>query len=353
LQAERETARQSADEAEASLRSQVEQLTGEREELTTALQASREASASTADTEERLAELTRKFELAVQDAREQKRRNAELEEELASRPASDGSEPAELIAVRSERDRLAERVVELESREPEPVGAGSPDDQVDELQQRFEMAVEDLRDYKLRCSEMEEELAGIRNGGAVAMPASPTGGSLDWEAQKKLLMDGMGGDDESAVEALSEEEQQERLSLQEAIERTERIVADKDRLIAQLERELDEQRSRATEAAQAAANEALSDLLDEDEVIRAERRRLTELQAEWSDKLRQAEIDVSLQRATLARERTELDEKCERFSKQKERFEREIGVAGADEKSGQPSRDRWLSKLGLTRRDEQ
>jgi hypothetical protein len=65
------------------------------------------------------------------------------------------------------------------------------------------------------------------------------------------------------------------------------------------------QQSFITEVA-AADPDAISQVLDQDEVIRTERERLQKLQDEWREKLREMEVQTSLDRAKLARERNEM-----------------------------------------------
>ena len=88
--------------------------------------------------------------------------------------------------------------------------------------------------------------------------------------------------------------------------------------------------------------------MDGDSAVQQERERLKELQEQWQEKLRQAEIDLSLQRAKLARDRAELDERI-RLA--------ESALAGGPVASGPADRQkrsahgRWLARLGLTDAD--
>ena len=54
---------------------------------------------------------------------------------------------------------------------------------------------------------------------------------------------------------------------------------------------------------------AIAELLNTDELIRVERENLTRLQEELQQKLRQAEIEVSLERARLSRERVAMEDR--------------------------------------------
>jgi hypothetical protein len=92
---------------------------------------------------------------------------------------------------------------------------------------------------------------------------------------------------------------------------------------------------------------ALSGLLDSDEIIRQQRERLAELQAEWEEKMRRAEIDISMERAKLARERAELEEGRRSLEDQLQ-IQRPANADSSDSTNpASPPRGRWLSRLGL------
>ena len=72
--------------------------------------------------------------------------------------------------------------------------------------------------------------------------------------------------------------------------------------------------------------------------------KLETMQEEWREKLRKAEIDISVERAKIARERAELEEKIQTLSQARISDE-------TDEDDGEngkkPKRSRWLARLGL------
>lgn len=100
--------------------------------------------------------------------------------------------------------------------------------------------------------------------------------------------------------------------------------------IAELRRQL-EMYQQAAEATNA---------VDKDELVVQERDRLRQLQEEWQEKLRKAEIDISIERAKLARERTRLEEQLQTL--QQGRSEN-----AADDPTGKAGKNRWLARLGL------
>ena len=107
---------------------------------------------------EEQAKAQRKFELALADAQKLKRENAALQEELATRPEANEQESPELVSLRTERDALAARVAELEEM-PAPTVDEDTQERMADLQRRFEMAVDDLRQVKQQKAQLEEKLA--------------------------------------------------------------------------------------------------------------------------------------------------------------------------------------------------
>ena len=85
-----------------------------------------------------------------------------------------------------------------------------------------------------------------------------------------------------------------RLQLEEIIATTDRLVADKDREVAELQSLLASQSGNLGAVAVGAA--AVGDLLDQDTVVQQQRETLRRLQEQWMEKLRQAEIDIPRER---------------------------------------------------------
>jgi hypothetical protein len=104
-----------------------------------------EWSASRNAAESECGELQQKFELALEDVQRYRGRVADLEQELARRPEATETDSAELIALRAERDALAERVEQLEKQPVSQLDANAEQEMAD-LRRRFELAVEDVRE---------------------------------------------------------------------------------------------------------------------------------------------------------------------------------------------------------------
>jgi hypothetical protein len=147
---------------------------------------------------------------------------------------------------------------------------------------------------------------------------------------------------EADFEEDNEEDRQEKLKIQEVIRRTDRVAAEKNREIGELRALLESQASNIGTMAVGAA--ALGQILDTDAVIQEERKNLARLQEEWRDKLRQAEIEISLERAKNARERSQLDEKLRALEQQGVN----PTIVGKEKEPAKPTRGRWLARLGLT-----
>lgn len=204
-----------------------------------------------------------------------------------------------------------------------------------DMKRRSELAMDDLHEQKRRVAELEQQPAR-------KLPASPLedSGKLDWESQKQRLLAALEADDGGDED--DEQRREERLKMRDVVAQTDQALAAKDEQIAELERLLAAQSASIGEVAVGAA--AVADVLSADDVVRNERERLQHLQQEWEEKLRQAEIELSVQRAKLARERAEIEER--------QRSLREKPDHGhPDTADGMPAvknpRGRWLTRLGL------
>ncbi|HMO83572.1 MAG TPA: hypothetical protein PKC18_01495, partial [Lacipirellulaceae bacterium] len=281
-----------------------------------------------------LAEVQQKFDLALADVRKLKREIEGLREELASRPAAAGDAAPELVALRTERDALAARVAELETQYAAGANAADADAQQElaDLQRRFEMAVDDVRQLKQENAQLREQIAS-----QVAATPSAAAGGTDWAAQRARLMALL--EEEEGSGELDPQRTAERVDIEQAIAATDRAVAEKDQRIAELQAALEASHAGRADA-QAEADVAR--VLDADSVVAAERERLAALTAEWEEKVRAAELEFSVERAKLAREQAALREKM--FEMEKLHPAPTQGDDGGDPHK---PRRRWLSALGL------
>jgi hypothetical protein len=140
----------------------------------------------------------------------------------------------------------------------------------------------------------------------------------------------------------SREEESSAQKLEHMLQASEQLVADKDREIAELKHLLENQSNNIGTVAVGAA--ALGNLLDADAIIREEREKLRCLQDEWREKLAKAEIEISVERATIARRRLELEESTRDLTENPASSEVREAVSAKPEKC---TPRRWLNRLGL------
>ncbi len=283
--------------------------------------------------ETRNARLETELEQLKTELRQAEERHAA---ELANQNQAD-ADPAKVRELQKQVEQLERKLAAAEARASErPAGEGDTRKR-DDLQRRFEMAVEEVRELKRANADLESRLKS--RGGASASP-SVGGGGLNWEAQKQKLL--------ASLEADSDDDdaREERVSIEGTIQITDRIVAQKDREIADLREQLD-----LLSTGGGANAAAVNELLNSDEIIRQEREKLAALQQEWRQKIGEAEIEISVQRAKLARERAELDEKIRQL--QLDQDSRPPGTPGEDTvEMLKPARGKWLARLGLKDLDE-
>jgi chromosome segregation ATPase len=268
-----------------------------------------------------------------------------LSQELAVRETAVAGERAKLESLQAERNSLIAQLAEAAANQ------GSRNDDSDrqrddDMDRRHEMAVEEIRSLKRANAELEEKLSRAKSGQSVS--SGDTGGKLDWEAQKRRLLQSLDDD----FDGNDEEEADEKASIEDAIRKTDEALAQKEREIAELKQLLNEQSSNLGDVAVGAA--AIAGAFDQDELIQQERQRLQQMQQECEEKLRKAEVDISLERAKIARERAEIDEKLQQMERQKA----ELGTIGEHGNAtpahpGKAGRGRWLTRLGLKDVDEQ
>ena len=230
----------------------------------------------------------------------------------------------ELSEMRLERDDLIGRLADAERRIEQPDADAA---YLEELQGRFEVAVQEIRELRSKNAELQKQASRGEDDSrdATAAPAS----GFDWEQQKLRLMQQL----ESDFEDADTKEKETKLSIESTIRITDQVIAEKDRQIADLKSLLDEKADAPAESA------PTNSVLDDDEQIRQELERLNRLEEEWKDKLRQAEIDISVERAKLARERAEFEANLRNIEPSSE--------VSPDAKATAKQSGRWLSRLGL------
>ncbi len=241
-----------------------------------------------------------------------------------------------LVEMEDERRALRERSDAGEAPCVQPA-VHNDSAELERLQRRLEMALQEIRELK----HQNEELTS-RPSQPAPQHRTPDVDmkSFDWESQKQRLLQQL----ETDFDARQPEQAKDKLRIEDVIRNTDRIVAEKDR-------ELDELRQLlATQSAGVEANTtdmaARDQLLDADATVTVERDRLNQLQDEWREKLRKSEVEISIERAKLARERLQMEERLRSLQDQSANADDEAKRTD-DPKSGNPPRGRWLTRLGL------
>lgn len=232
-------------------------------------------------------------------------------------------------------DEARARQERHDSEEPStgPSANDNPEE-VERLQRRLEMALQEIRELKDKNTELASRPATAAAPRAVEVDSK----SFDWETQKKRLLQQLEDDFDTA----KPEQAKEKLKIEEVIRTTDKIIAEKDREIDDLKQRIEE----LSNAEPAAASQPSVHAADVEEAVRTEKEQLSKLQDEWREKLRKAEVEISIERAKLARERLQLDEKLRSVESQAPPPNEEAPKT-EDTKAGSSSRGRWLTRLGL------
>ncbi len=217
-----------------------------------------------------------------------------------------------------------------------------------------------IEEYQQRIADLEEQNGDLASRVAsnnvrqtVACASSSSGDALSWEERKELILQQMEAgsfDGESFSRDVRQSDSDEPLDpvayvrqLNDEIAKTRDELERRDAEIHELRSLLDAQ-SGACDGGVAIGAAAIAEMIDADELVQQERERLQVLQEEWEEKFRQGEIEASLERAKLSRERLELAKKNSELEEQLEHIRRENRCV---EETG-PSSRKWLTKLGLS-----
>jgi len=273
-----------------------------------------------------------------------------IEKQLAQLEEGFEEQREEAERLRTARDAMALRLTQTESRlseaekhlaERSKSGEGSTAD--DDLQRRYEMAVEDIRQSRSRINELQQQLASARSTATKLAQQVQTPGRLSWEAEKQRILAALESEMGQTPEA-----QNERLKIEDVIRNTDVIIAAKDHEIEALQQQLEEERQRKSEAPGDVVSISKESILDANQIVQEERERLNILKEEWREKLLQAEVEISLERAKIARQRAELEE-----LRATNRTAPAAKMEPETEQAERATHGRWLARLGLTNADRE
>jgi hypothetical protein len=236
-----------------------------------------------------------------------------------------------------------ERLEEASTGSAGETGEGSDVDR--SYQRRYEMALDDLRELKASNALLQDQLAKARStASALARQSRPQEAPRNWESEKLRILAML----ESELDHSDPKQHAERLKIEDVISATDQVVAAKDSEIRELQQRLDKLGSGGQASTDKAA--AIAQIVNSDAVVQEERKRLQQLEREWQTKLSQAEVEISLERAKLARERVELEE---RLRSAENIVSTAAALANAADNAARPTRGRWMSRLGLTDEDRE
>ena len=206
--------------------------------------------------------------------------------------------------------------------------------QIEKLRSQLLEARNDAVESRLQSSDLSLSLAKYKDPFE-----NQKSEALTWEQRKEALMRQLDAETQAEVPF----DPNKALEIETIIQQTDAEIERRDLEIQDLRSLLQQQAIAQNGMAIGVA--AVAEMIESDAMIIAERFRLQEMQQEWEKKQRQAEIEMSMERAKLARERLDLQEKSRSF-------EAEHPAQTAEEKTAtkERGRGRWLARLGL--RDE-
>lgn len=259
------------------------------------------------------------------------------------RPQPTPRDEAEQQAVAALQQQLADAQTELaELRQlcsdfpAQSVDSDSQADTITRLQAELEMRCHQVEELRSQNSDLAAQVARHQVVASGSAPhVSFQSESLSWEERKRLIMQQLEAEAEEPT-AKEEATVERHLEIEQILLSTQAEIDKRDREIAELQSIIEQQSDARQGVAIGAA--AFAQMFDNDEIIQQEREKLKQIQHEWEEKLRQAEIDVSLERAKLARERTQLELELENTKREK---------AGPEPEPDKSKKRRWLEHLGL------
>jgi len=203
------------------------------------------------------------------------------------------------------------------------------------LEQRIESLVE-------QNDQLASELAHLAVQRTVDQ-SSDASASLSWEERKALLYRQFESEECANIAAGEPGSNQVECELRHELACMQHELLSRDAEIKEL-RTLLEQRPQVQGSELAFGAAAITRLFDDDELIREERLRLKEIQAEWEIKFRDMEIAASIERANLARERRQLECQNAELEEQLAHLKQELRQESI---AGPTQNRRWFAKLGL------
>jgi hypothetical protein len=297
--------------------------------------------------------------------------------EAAGVPSVDRSGDHNLInAVESNADLLQQLLVQFEGlyeivhQGKSPAGPSeerSADSGVAvQLYVRIDELEEELEELRQQNEDLAAQVASSNVQQAVSSTSSGGSDALSWEDRKKLILKQLEDesfDAESFVASIQDEsvDEDDDAEMEDPAEFVQHLYNELERRnveITKRDEEIHEYRcliqakSETREGGLAVGAAAIAEIVDADELIQEERERLQMLQTEWEEKFREGEIQASLERAKLSRERKALANKQAALEQELERVRRQTRLSEEYPDSGSAPSRRWMVKLGLNDKEE-
>jgi len=211
-----------------------------------------------------------------------------------------------------------------------------------------------VADLKQQNQDLAAQVANRNMASSLGNGEAAASETLSWEDRKQIILRQMeqeSFDAEAFAQSLGQDSPSGELDPREYVEQLHCEILRRDEDLEQRKEQIRElqclldQQSETRAGGIAIGAAAITSIIDSDELVREERERLQRMQDEWEEKFRQAEIDASLERAKLSRERQEVARKLADLEEQLAHAKRESRHSPTDE---HPQSRRWLTKLGLT-----
>jgi hypothetical protein len=225
-----------------------------------------------------------------------------------------------------------------------------------QLRERIEELENEVGELEQQNHDLAAQVASSTVRQSVSAATSSCHEALSWDERKRLILQQMEQDSfdgDAFVSSLSGKHARQT-GVESPIEFFQRVCADLESRDSELERRdeelrelrfLLEQQAETRAGGVAIGAAAIAQVIDSDELVQQERSRLQQLQAEWQEKFRQGEIEASLERAKLSRERQQLAKKQAELEEQLEHLRRESRQV---QEIGSGTSRRWMAKLGLS-----
>ncbi len=206
---------------------------------------------------------------------------------------------------------------------------------------------QELHRLEEKNAELQQQLAKARSTAAKLGQQSRPPGRLDWEAEKRRILAAL----EADVDGDDQAQRDERLKMKQVVETTDELIAAKDREIRELNERLEAESRHA--AASVSGTVSVEQRMANDAALREEREKLKLLQVQWQEKIRQAEVELALERANIARQRAELEGHVPAAEDAAPTPPTPPAVTDTEQEGKPSTHGRWMARLGLTDADRE